>query len=150
MRIRRAMAAIALAASATGLVTAVAAPAQAETRYQYVAMNCYGVSPNILDLPYNGGGNVVTRTEVPGVFTFLSDSKSIFGYTTDARVEWRNLDNGRSGVHQIGYRHALDDTSGYQLYEVNSGPGRVQITVSAVNHGLLTLPAPVCSGEVTV
>lgn len=148
MRIECAMAGIALAGLAAA--TAVAAPAQAWSRSQYVAMNCYGVSPNLIDLPYNGGGSVVTSTDTPGVFTFTSNSRSVFGYTTDAQVEWRNLDNGRTGVHQVGYRHGMKETDGYQLYQVNSGPGRVRITISAVNHGLLALPAPVCSGEITV
>ncbi|WP_157224272.1 hypothetical protein [Nocardia paucivorans] len=152
MHIQRAMVGIALIGLAVGATTAMAAPARAETmaRSQYVAMDCYGVSPNLVDLPYNGGGSVVTRTDAPGLFTFTSNSRSVFGYTTDARIEWRNLDNGRTGVHRVGYRHGLKETDGYQLYEVNSGPGRVRLTISAVNHGLLALPAPVCSGDITV
>ncbi|GAA5041516.1 hypothetical protein GCM10023318_00650 [Nocardia callitridis] len=116
----------------------------------YLAMPCHGFSPNLLDLPYNGGIRLQTVRTAPGIVTFMSDSKSIFGYTTDAVIDWHNLDNGRSGSIPVTYQHALTGPSGFVIPGIDTGTGRLRVSVTAVNHGFATLDAPTCSGEETL
>ncbi|MET8797917.1 hypothetical protein ABZV91_15960 [Nocardia sp. NPDC004568] len=131
-------------------VVAVAGSASAETRTQYVGNNCWSISPNLVDIPHNGSVTVSTDTARPGWFTLSGDSKSVFGYTTDLHVEWRNLDNGRTGSADVTYRNSLADSNGFWIRDLDSGPGRVQITTSGVTRGLLTIPVPACTGEVVI
>ncbi|MEV6279870.1 hypothetical protein [Nocardia sp. NPDC051832] len=138
-----------------GILTlaAFAAPATAlenPVRHQEIGVNCWGLSPNLLDLPYSGKVTIMTHANEPGLFTVGGGGRSLFGYTTDTRVDWRNLDNGRTGSATVSYPQNMYDTSIYRIYNQDSGPGRVALTITATNRGLLTLPAPTCTGEAII
>lgn len=144
---RKGIAMIGIAAAGVVGASALAGSAHAEQR---VAGNCWSISPNIVDVPYNGGATVRTDPARPGIISVTGDSKSIFGYSTDLRIDWRNLDNGRTGTLATTYRNSLADTNGFWFHNVDTGTGRVAFTLSATTRGLLTLPAPTCTGEALV
>ncbi|WP_026918038.1 hypothetical protein [Gordonia shandongensis] len=149
---RAASAGIIGAAVAAGLAASVvgAGAVNAETRSEYVGMNCYGLNPNIVDIPYYGGVTVWTDSPWPGQFTIIGDSKSLFPYTTDTTVTVKELATGKTTTAHRRWGHGLGDASGYSISGLR-GHGRVRITVRAVNHGLIpNLPAPVCRGVATV
>jgi hypothetical protein len=120
-------------------------------------MQCVGLSPNIVDLPYDGAFLVQTDTNAPGQIAYLnvggigSPIRSIFGYVTEATVSWQNLDTGAAGAVTRFYRQGIAAENGTQFGRIDTGAGRVRITVSGVNRGaLMSLPAPACTGEVTI
>lgn len=142
-------------AAVVAVIAGAAAPAaHADTpvRTQLVAMNCVGLSPNIVDLPYNGGVRVQTRTSEPGEITVIGGSTSATRYYTDATITIRNDTAHTSGTITRRYLHTPGGSAagGYTIPNVYTGPGRVSITITAVNHGLLTIAGPTCRGTVTV
>ncbi|WP_018177907.1 hypothetical protein [Jongsikchunia kroppenstedtii] len=144
-------------ATAAGIVVSAATlsllfstPAQAESRSEYIAMQCYGLNPNILDIPFYGGATVTTDSPWPGQFSIGSDSKSLFPYTTDTTVTVTELATNRTQTFQRHWTHGLGDDSGYQITGL-TGHGQIRVTITATNHGLIPdLPGPTCSGVATV
>ncbi|MFC9894247.1 hypothetical protein ACFVMC_11190 [Nocardia sp. NPDC127579] len=138
---------------------ALAAPADAApiATQRVDGVQCLGLSPNIVDLPYDGGFLVQTDTNAPGRIAYLnvggigSPIRSVFGYVTEATVSWQNLDTGAAGAVTRSYRQGIATENGMQFSGLDTGAGRVRVTVSGVNRGpLLSLPAPACTGEVTI
>lgn len=109
-----------------------------------VGMQCFSLNPNIIDLPSNAGVTV-QRRQGENTFTLWGDSKSFFLYTSDTRVVVTQLSNGATHTYYAHSYHTLGDNSGYRIDDI-PGRGKVKITINAVNHGLLTLRAPECSG----
>lgn len=119
-----------------------------------VPMNrCLGLSPYILDQPY-APGRVFTwqphsgRTEVT-----LADVSSLWffagGYRSDVRFDWHNTATGKRGTEystvNIGY------PGNVARFSVDSGPGRVEFTVSAVNSiPLWSIPTTSCGAAFEV
>lgn len=136
-----------------GAAAATAPAAHAESAHtRSVAMSCIAMSPNIVDLPYNGGVRVVTRPSAPGTITVIGGSPSLTRYITDATITIRNLTVNASGTVSRRYLHATSGSTagGYVIPDIYTGPGRISLTITAVNRGLLTLPAPRCEGTLTV
>lgn len=119
---------------------------------RHVAMNCLGLSPNIIDLPYNGGVQVLTRVTQPGTITVIGGSNSATRYLTDASITIRNTTARASGTVTRRYLHTAGGSAegGYTIRDVYTGPGRVTITVTPINHGVITIPGPTCRGTITV
>jgi len=136
----------------TGFATSPAAHAVTPVLTRQVAMNCLGLSPNIVDLPYNGGVRVQTRATQPGTITVIGGSNSATRYLTDASITIRNTTARASGTVTLRYLHTAGGSAGggYTIRDVYTGPGRVTITVTAINHGVITIPGPTCRGTITV
>lgn len=136
---------VALAAGAVVAGTAAgagAAGADIETS-EYVAQNCIGLSPNIIDNPYYGG--VTVYPDGNGRISVTWGNPSIWGYRTDGTLTWKNLRTGRSGQSNAHFTHDAEGAG--SSAEIATGPGPVRITTRAMNRGpFLTLAAPTCTG----
>ncbi|MFW0793464.1 hypothetical protein AAFP30_06605 [Gordonia sp. CPCC 205515] len=129
---------------------ALAPPADAVLRTQTVGMNCWSISPNIVDLPFNNGVSVRTDTNRPGLFSLWSYSKAVFPSTVDTTITVTSLTTNRSETFHRRWQPSLADLSGYQIDDLR-GRGPIRITIRSVGHGLIpALPAPICSGTATV
>ncbi|WP_062394934.1 hypothetical protein [Gordonia phthalatica] len=140
---------IAATVAGVGALAAVGVPGAAEARpvsSQYVAQHCIGLSPNVVDIPYNGGVRV--DQDGPGKFAAFWGSASLFGYTTDGTLNWHNLRTGQKGRVPVTIAHNLSGNS--YVAEVDSGAGPVRITTTGLNRGLLTFGAPRCSGVANI
>ena len=141
-------------AVAAGLVATLAwsatPQADAAVRTRYIAQNCYGVNPNLSDVPSYGGATVTTDTTEPGKFSINSDSKSFLPYRSDTTIKVTSLTTGKSLVYKRRWQHGLGDNSGYFISDIPA-KGPTRITITSVNHGiLLSLPGPTCTGTITI
>ncbi|MGO3328359.1 hypothetical protein [Gordonia sp. (in: high G+C Gram-positive bacteria)] len=143
---KRTITALALGAVAVG-ATALAAPAKAvpPDTSVYVAQNCEGLSPNIIDIPYYGGMSVMQ--ERSGSINVRYGNPSVWGYRTVGTLSWKNLNTGKHGSVPFTVDRSLGSNGFGETFA--SGPGTIRLTTTGVNHGpLLTLAAPRCSGTV--
>lgn len=159
--VRKVIAAIAATASvgitwAAGATSIASAAPPVSYPTQYLADNCIGLSPNIIDIPYRGGVSIDQDTEQPGEVRVQWGNPSIWGYSTSGTLSWTNLRTGRSGVRKAGFYHAISGTTpwptGYSA-NVTTGAGPVRFTTTARNASLvtdLTLPGPRCTGVANV
>jgi hypothetical protein len=115
---------------------------------------CWGVSPYILDQPYAPGRLFGWQTEPGKIQLQMPDVSSLWffagGYQTDVKFEWRNRDTGASGTL---YDTATVAYPGGDVvtFDLDSGPGAVEFTVSAVNSiPLWSIPTTSCGGVVSV
>jgi hypothetical protein len=120
-----------------------------------IPMNrCWGVSPYILDQPYAparlfGWQTAPGRTELS-----LPDVSSLWffagGYRSDVRLDWHNRNTGARGTLTDSVDVAYPG-SGVARFDLQSGPGDVEVTVSAVNSiPLWGIPTTACGGVVKV
>jgi len=136
---------------ATLLALAPAANADAPVSRD-VAPGCIGLSLNIIDLPYNGGVVVRTDPRQPGLITIIGGSNSTTRYLSDATITITNETTNASGTTHRRYVHTRGGSvgGGYIIPDIYTGPGRISITITAINHGLMALSAPRCHGTVFV
>lgn len=137
---------LAVAVTIVAAGSATAAPSKQIAPTQSVAEHCLGLSPNVVDLPFYG--DLVVRQYETGVATVVWANVSAWTYRTRGTVFWTNLHSKRSGVVQVDYVTTLG--GGVAQTDVRTGPGPVRFTTTAINHGLLTLPGPRCTGVATV
>ncbi|MFM9376175.1 hypothetical protein [Gordonia sp. VNK21] len=141
-----ATAAAALAGGAAGT----AGQAHADYVLHTIGAQCYSMNPNIVDLPAYGGATITTDVARPGRFDVSSDSKSIFPFASDTVVKVTQLASGATKTYHRHWVHQfLADGGGYMINDIPAR-GKVKVTISGTNRGLLTLPAATCSGTVTV
>ncbi|SEL42287.1 hypothetical protein SAMN05444583_10916 [Rhodococcus maanshanensis] len=114
---------------------------------------CFGLSPYIVDQPYIAS-RAFFYQDGPGTGTVtLADVSSVVGffttpYLSDARLDWRNKTTGATGTLTATTPIALGNAVNLRM---NSGPGEVEITRSAVNRNALwAIPTTSCTGTVRV
>ncbi|MFC7450351.1 hypothetical protein [Rhodococcus daqingensis] len=141
-----------VSAGIAGGLVAGAGSAAAQT-VEVPMSTCFGLSPYIVDQPY-----VASRAwfyqDGPGTGTVtLADVSSVVGfftapYLSDTRLDWRNKTTGATGTLTATTPIALGNSVNLRM---NSGPGEVEITRSAVNrHALWSIPTTSCTGTVRV
>lgn len=74
----------------------------------------------------------------PGAFllTVHTDSKSAAGYDQRFSLSWNNLDTSESGKIQTGYIRVQGADNVLTLPEVETGPGKIFLELSAQNQGI--------------
>lgn len=150
-RLTTGLAAAAIAASSLAALSV--SPGTAHAEAVAPLDRCWGISPNIIDQPYStarlfvsGAGPGKVTAAVRDVSTFWIFSG---GYESAGRLDWHNLTTNRKGT-------AFDTAKiglyvGGPTFKLNTGPGRVRVTLSAVNRNALwTIPSTACSGTLTV
>ncbi|MFD4467887.1 hypothetical protein ACFWPA_06300 [Rhodococcus sp. NPDC058505] len=156
MSLRRVTGIAAATLAAAGLAVAGAGTASAETEVPMT--RCLGLSPYIVDQPYAPARLFLTQSlpnEGSGKGTLrLHDVASLWffagGYQSDVRLDWRNVDNGKTGT--------LTDTATVGTpggdsakFFLDAGPGKYDLTMSAYNkHALWGMPTTSCTGSVTL
>jgi hypothetical protein len=115
---------------------------------------CWGVSPYIVDQPYAPARLFSWQTEPGRTQLQMPDVASLWfftgGYQTDVKLDWHNVDTGERGTL---YDNATVSNPGNDVvtFDLNSGPGDVEFTVSAVNSiPLWSIPTTSCGGVVSV
>ncbi|MFC3243017.1 hypothetical protein ACFOJ6_12390 [Gordonia humi] len=114
--------------------------------------DCINISPNIVDLPYLPHRAIVS--EYAGTTYIQIDYGSLWvgvGYDSTARLDWRNLNTGRSGtmVDHSRVRPPNTGVHNYSLPRTTFGPGKVKLTLTTTNsNALWSIPARSCSGTV--
>lgn len=147
----------AVAVAAAGITIAAAGTASAET--EVPMSRCWGISPNIVDQPFAPARAWVDQYEyLPSKFASgqgainIRDVSSLWaifggGYDSTGRLDWRNLSNGRTGT-VVNTARIRNPGNGNLRFDVDTGPGDVEITLSAVNsNGLWSIPTTSCSGR---
>ena len=115
---------------------------------------CWGVSPYIVDQPYAPARLFGWQTEPGKIELSLPDVSSLWffagGYRSDVRLDWHNRNTGARGTVTDSVNVAYPG-SGVAYFDMQSGPGDVEFTVSAVNSiPLWSIPTTSCGGVVRV
>jgi hypothetical protein len=151
---RRAAAAMIALAATIGVGALGAGQAAAET---VVPMErCWGVSPNVVDQPFSTARLFVTSTGPGRVNAAIRDVSTPWaffipgaGYESVGRLDWRNVNTGGTGT-AFDSAHIGSYVSGPE-FSLDTGPGTVTFTVSAVNRNALwAIPSTACSGTMQV
>jgi len=152
--IRRSAAAALITLAATIGIGIGAGQASAET---VVPMDrCWGVSPNIVDQPFSTARLFVTPTgtgRVQAAVRDVSTPWAVFlpgaAYESVGRLDWRNTTTGRAGTTFDTAR--IGSYVGGPSFALDTGPGHVTFTFSAVNRNALwAIPSTACSGSMQV
>ncbi|GAB18295.1 hypothetical protein GOEFS_050_00730 [Gordonia effusa NBRC 100432] len=141
----------AFGATLTGAAPAAAVIIHDKSTDYYDMSKCIGLSPNVVDLPYQPIGIYVThRGATTGIATKWD---SYLGYHSDARIDLRNLKTGKRFTWRFPHQ-VTQPYNGSQYREIPTskiGKGRVQLTLNSVNRNALwALPAPTCSTVITI
>ena len=159
MRIRRGIrrrAGIAAAAVVVGAgaVTAVGA-GSAEADTHYPLRGCIGLSPNVVDVPYQPTTLSVAKVDDHTFIDTSYNSLWVFApYESFARLEWRNLATNKRGSMTKKAYPAPWGVGGIHSFriptrDIDRGP--VKVTLSALNRNALwSIPSQSCSGTVRV
>ncbi|MFC4126275.1 hypothetical protein [Nocardia rhizosphaerae] len=139
-------------AVAAGTMVAGAGTANALPSY-LVGIDCMGISPNIVDVPYSNQVIVSYLYDRSGLPTFTVHSgASIWGYQSSPTLTWTNLATGASGS-LTGHTNisSMFGTGGTVYFtDVPTGAGPVRIDLSVVNTGLVPVPPVTCSGTTDI
>ncbi|QNG17800.1 hypothetical protein G4H71_05335 [Rhodococcus triatomae] len=141
-----------VAAAGAAITLAGAGTAAADT--EVTMTRCLGLSPYIADQPF-APARLWQSPDGPGAATFTLHDVSSFwffagGYQSDVRLDWRNLDTGASGTAHDTRTVAYPGGDSARLH-VPSGPGAVELTLSAYNHhDLWGFPTTSCTGTAQV
>ncbi|MFD4369938.1 hypothetical protein [Rhodococcus sp. NPDC058521] len=137
----------AAAIAAMGMSTAPAAadqPAPDMNGYTHAIasfdIRCFGLGPNILDLPAGGGfaifdrgdGNITATLGLPAPFSGE--------FVSHVDFKWRNLTTGQSGSQHVDSRRFFGAPP--QEFDVNTGKGRILLT-AFVSNSSSTQPVPI-------
>jgi len=119
-----------------------------------IPMNrCWGVSPYIVDQPYAPARLFGWQTEPGRIELSLADVSTLWffaGYRSDVRLDWHNRSTGARGTLTDSVTIAYPGT-GVARFDMESGRGEVEFTVSAVNSiPLWSIPTTSCGGVVNV
>ena len=150
-RLTTGLAAAAIAASSFAALSVGSGTAHAETVAPLE--RCWGISPNIVDQPYSTARLFVSRTGPGRVTAAVRDISSFWtfsgGYESVGRLDWHNLTNNRKGTAFNTAKIGL--YVGGPTFALDTGPGKVRVTLSAVNRNALwAIPTTACSGTITV
>ncbi|MEU5410029.1 hypothetical protein [Nocardia asteroides] len=152
MRVKSMLAGLAAGAVAMGTMVAGAGTASALPS-SLVGINCMGLSPNIVDVPYSNQVIVSYLRDQSGLPSFTVHSgASIWGYQTHPTLTWTNLATGASGS-LTGHTNisSIFGTGGTVYFtDVPTGTGPVRVDLSIVNTGLVPVPAVTCSGTTDI
>lgn len=145
---------VAGAAAVAALMFGAPGTASAANFSAVVDMQCVGLSPNIVDVPYSGRVYVGQYSGRPG-WTSLTvhTGSSIWGnYTTHPTLTWTNLNSNVSGTASGSAPVPSMFGTGAQVnFDAwNIGPGPVRFDLSVVNSGLVPVPVVNCSGVLDV
>ncbi|MFW0789144.1 hypothetical protein [Gordonia sp. CPCC 205333] len=150
LRIKTGAAALAAAALGATLIggtgQATAAPSAA-----YPLSSCIGLSPNVVDLPYNPTRIIVA--DYAGKTYLTTEFSSLWGYQSAVRLDLRNLQTGKRLNLRSDRRVSPPYVGTHQLSFPTSriGKGRVKATLSSVNRNALwSVPATTCSGVIVI
>ncbi|GAC66847.1 hypothetical protein [Gordonia soli] len=154
---QRLIATMAVAAAAVGLISAqsaaTGAPAPSTSR-GFPINNCFGLSPNIVDVPYAPSQVVVGQYDGwTNVMVTYGSLWLLTGYDSVARFDWRHLDNGKRGtfVSNSNVRPPNTGVHGFTWPRNQPGKGRVEVTLSTVNRNALwEIPATTCKGTIVI
>ncbi|WAC54088.1 hypothetical protein [Gordonia sp. SL306] len=144
---------IALLAAITAIGLGAVAPTTASAETVVPLDRCWGVSPNIVDQPFSTARLFVSPNGRGRVIAAVRDVSSFWtptgGYQSAGRLDWHNLSTGKKGV-------ALNTAQirlfvGGPTFRLDTGPGTVRVTFSAVNRNALwAIPSTSCSGTMRV
>ncbi|MET7771604.1 hypothetical protein [Nocardia sp. NPDC005366] len=113
---------------------------------------CWGLSPNIVDLPYAGRIAAYQRDATPGLPTIeiTSAQPSIWGYQTNPTIRWTNLATGASGAASGSNRVGFGSTNPVFFPDLPTGAGPLRVDLTTVNVGPVPVPAVNCSGVIDI
>ena len=137
--------------TAAGIGAADAAPS---SERGFPMTRCIGLSPNIIDYPFDVTG--VTVSQYDGFTQIRTGFFSWWlgvGYDSVARLDWQHLDNKKRGTlfTNASARPPAAGVLGFNFPRNEPGKGRVKITLSAVNRNALwAIPATSCTGTVVI
>ncbi|SQI34613.1 Uncharacterised protein [Rhodococcus coprophilus] len=150
--LRRAIATVVVAASMSVGLGVGAGTATADT-VEIPMTRCWGLSPYIVDQPYAPARLFGWQTEPGRIELSLADVSTLWffaGYRSDVRLDWHNRSTGARGTLDDSVTVAYPGT-GVARFDIRSGPGEVEFTVSAVNSiPLWSIPTTSCGGVVNV
>ncbi|MFW0789536.1 hypothetical protein [Gordonia sp. CPCC 205333] len=148
-RIRSAVAAV---VAAGALATSIAGgTGQASALAAYRLTSCIGLSPNVVDFPYNP--TLLYVDQFRGKTILSVDASSYWGYQSAMRFDLRNLQTGKRLTVRTDQRVLPPNTGFHKIYISPSriGKGRVKVTLSTVNRNALwSVPATTCSAVVAI
>lgn len=151
LRIKSAAAVFAAAGSIGALLVGGTGPATAAPSAAYPLSNCMGLSPNVVDLPYNPTRIIVA--DYAGKTYLTTEFSSVWGYQSRVRLDLRNLSTGRHVVKVSNRRVSPPYVGTHQISFPTSqiGKGRVKAVLTSVNsNALWSLPTPTCSGVIVI
>ncbi|GAB19963.1 hypothetical protein GOEFS_098_00290 [Gordonia effusa NBRC 100432] len=117
----------------------------------YPLSSCIGLSPNVVDLPYNPTRVIVA--DYAGKTYLTTEFSSLWGYQSAVRLDLRNLRTGKRLSLRSDRRVSPPYVGTHQISFPTSqiGTGRVSATLSSVNRNALwSVPATTCSGTIVV
>ncbi|MFW0796659.1 hypothetical protein AAFP30_22835 [Gordonia sp. CPCC 205515] len=147
-------AATAIAAGTLAAATAGTAGAAPTGDRVYPLSSCFGLSPNIVDTPYNPTRAMVSQYD--GTTYIATEYSSLWlgvGYSSSARLNWHNLRTNKRGTI-VSNTSVKPPYSGIHYFTAPTrtiGPGPVRVTLSSVNRNALwAIPAQTCSATISV
>ncbi|MFJ2838300.1 MULTISPECIES: hypothetical protein [Nocardia] len=153
MRVRSTIAGLAAGAAVVAGTMVAGAGAANALPSSLVGINCLGLSPNIVDVPYSNQVIVSYLYDQSGLPSFTVHSgASIWGYQTHPTLTWTNLATGASGS-LTGHTNisSFFGTGGTVYFtDVPTGTGPVRIDLSVVNTGPVPVPVVTCSGTTDI
>ncbi len=113
---------------------------------------CWGLSPNIVDLPYAGRIAAYQWDATPGrpTIEITSAQPSIWGYETNPAIRWTNLATGETGEAVGSGRVGLGSTNPVFFLHLPTGAGPVRVDLTTVNAGPIQVPPVRCSGVIDI
>lgn len=151
LRIKSAVAALATAGAVGTMLVGGTGQAAAAPSAAYPLSNCMGMSPNVVDLPYNPTRIIVA--DYAGRTYLTTEFSSLWGYQSRVRLDLRNLSTGRHIVKISDRRVSPPYVGTHQINFPTSqiGRGRVKAVLTSVNsNALWAVPTPTCSGVIVI
>ena len=153
-RTRVTTAAVAVVGAAGLALTTGPGGAGAAPSAEYPIATCFGLSPNVVDVPYMPRRVIVS--DYAGTTYLAVDYTSYWigvGYNSDARLDWHNLRTGKRGT-LTSRSHVSPPYQGVHNFTIPTrtiGTGKVRVTLNTVNRNAVwSVPATTCGGTITV
>ncbi|MGV9675494.1 hypothetical protein ACWDSJ_09470 [Nocardia sp. NPDC003482] len=122
--------------------------------FSAVVMNCSGVGPNVVDVPYSAQVVVGQYSGRPGwTGIAVHSGASVWGgYTSRPTLTWTNLATGVSdtatGQYPVSSVFGTGGQANFDAWNIGGGPVRFDLT--AVNTGLFPVPPVTCSAVIDI
>ncbi|PXX65343.1 hypothetical protein DFR70_104406 [Nocardia tenerifensis] len=122
--------------------------------FSAVVMNCSGVSPNVVDVPYSAQVYVGQYGGDPGWtgITVHTGASIWGGYTSRPTLTWTNLATGVTGTatgqYPVSSFFGTGGQANFNARDIGGGPVRFDLT--AVNTGLFPVPPVTCSAVIDI
>ena len=153
-RTRAAAAAVAVFGAAGLALSTGPGDANAAPSAEYPIGTCFGMSPNVVDVPYMPRRVIVS--DYAGTTSLAIDYTSYWigvGYDSTATLDWHNLRTGKRGT-LTSRSHVSPPYQGVHNFTIPTktiGTGKVGVTLNTVNRNALwSVPATTCGGTITV